>query len=203
LVGLVAMLVPVAVTFEGLPHALRALGSAPFAYLLAGLGAAVLGGWLYGLRMPTVARAAAVAGLGAAILWAAAADTRLYLDEFPERDDLGPSFSVPLVEQADFLETRPGRWYVVYAPHGDWREDGLGLGTAVSQFLLWDEFRDGRLVYVSKEDAPELDVDKPATVAVLSGEPGNWPGGVMADLEARYPNGRVVSGPNGERYFVR
>jgi hypothetical protein len=26
---------------------------------------------------------------------------------------------------------------------------------------------------------------------------------VIADLESRYPDGRVVTDPNGERYFVR
>jgi hypothetical protein len=203
LVGLVSMLLPAMVTFENLPHALRSLGAAPFAYLLAGLGAAALGEWLYGLRTATVVRTGAVVALVAAILWAAIADTRLYLDEFPERDDIGPSFSVPLVEQARFLESRPGRHYVVYAPHGDWRQDGLSLGVAVSQFLLWDEWRAGRLVYVSKEDARGLDVDKPGVVGVLSGEPGGWTGAVMPELESRYPDGNVVSGPNDERYFVR
>ena len=203
LVGLLAMLLPAMVTFENLPHALRSLGAAPFAYLLAGLGAAALGEWLYGLRTATVVRTGAVAALVAAILWAAIADTRLYLDEFPERADIGPSFSVPLVEQARFLESRPGRHYVVYAPHGDWRQDGLSLGVAVSQFLLWDEWRTGRLVYVSKEDARGLDIDKPAIVGVLSGEPGGWTDAVMPELESRYPDGSVVSGPNDERYFVR
>lgn len=203
LVGLLTMLFPVTLTFDALPHALRALAAAPFAYLLAGLGAAALGQWLYSLRTVTAVRMAAVAGLAAAIVWAAVADTRLYLDKFPERNDIGPSFSVPLVEQARFLEARPGRRYVVYSRQPGWRDDGLSLAVAVSQFMLWDEWRAGRLVYVPRDHAPRLDVDKPATVGVLSQEIGEWPSRVIADLESRYPNGRVVSGPNGERYFVR
>ena len=204
LVGLLAMLMPVTLTADALPHALRALGAAPFAYLLAGLGAAVLGQWLYGLRTATVVRTAAVAALVAAILWAVIADTRLYFDKWPERDDTGPAFSMGLVEQARFLESRPGRHYLVFEPDRPLaREDGLSVAAAVSQFLLWDEWRAGRLVYVLTGEVPRLDVDKPAVVGVIS---SGVPGGadpVMAELESRYPDGRVVNGPDGERYFVR
>ena len=202
--GLVAMLIPVTLTADALPHALRALGAAPFAYLLAGLGAAVLGQWLYGLRTARTLRAAAVAGLVAAMLWAVIADTRLYFDKFPERVDTGPRFSIGLFEQARFLESQPGRHYLVFEPDRPLaRADGLSVAAAVSQFLLWDEWQDGRLVYVLTGEVPGLDVDKPAVVGVIgSGVPGGA-GPVMAELESRYPDGRIIRGPADRRYFVR
>ena len=204
LVALLAMLVPVTLTADALPHALRTLGAAPFAYLLAGLGAAVLGQFLYRLRTATALRTAAVAGLVAAILWAAFDDTRLYFDEWPKRADTGPAFSMELVEQARFLESHAGRHYLVFEPDRPLaREDGLSVAAAVSQFLLWDEWRAGRLVYVLTGAVPGLDVDKPAVVGVISsGVPGG-PDPVMAELESRYPDGRIVHGPDDRRYFVR
>jgi hypothetical protein len=205
LVGLLALLLPVTLTFENLPHALRALGAAPFAYLLAGVGAAVLGQWLYGLRTAAVLRAAAAAALLAAILWAATDDTRLYFDEWPKRADVGPAFSLPLVQQARFLESRPGRHYVVYEPDEERsprREDGLSVGAGVSQFLLWDEWRAGRLVYVLRQDAPGLDVDKPAIVGTIPGEVDEADS-LIAELESRYRDGSVISDDDGQRYFVR
>jgi hypothetical protein len=202
--GLVAMLVPVTLTADALPHALRALGAAPFAYILAGLGAAVLGQWLYRLPAAPALRLAAVAGLVAAMAWAAVADTRLYFDKLPERVDTGPRFSIGLFKQARFLESRPGRHYVVFEPDRPLaRADGLSVAAAVSQFLLWDEFRDGRLRYVLTGEVPQLELDKPAVVGVIrSGVPGGA-GPVMAELKSRYPDGRIVYGPARQRYFVR
>lgn len=204
LVGLVTMLVPVTLTAEGLPHALRALGAAPFAYLLAGVGAAATGQWIYRWRRAAVVRTAAVAGLVAAILWAAIDDTRLYFDEWPERADIRPAFSMGLVEQARFLESRPGRHYLVFEPDQPLaRADGLSVAAAVSQFLLWDEWRDGRLVYVLPGEVPALDVEKPAVVAVIRSGVAGGADPVMAELESHYPDGRIVRGPAGRRYFVR
>jgi hypothetical protein len=206
LVGLVAMLAPVTLTADALPHALRALGAAPFAYLLAGVGAVAIGQWIYHLRTATVLRTAAVAALVAAILWAAVDDTHLYFDEWPERVDTGTPFSTGLVEQARFLESRPGRHYVVFEPDQPLaRADGLSVAAAVSQFLLWDEWEAGRLVYVLTGEVPGLHVDKPGTVGVISSSSG-VPGGsgpVMAELKSRYPDGRIIHGPAGRRYFVR
>ena len=204
LVGLVAMLVPVTLTADALPHALRALGAAPFAYLLAGLGAAVIGQWLYGLRTAFALQTAAVAALVAAILWAAVDDTRLYFDGWPERVDTGTPFSMGLVEQARFLESRPGRHYLVFEPDRPLaRADGLSVAAAVSQFLLWDEWQAGRLVYVLTGEVPELEVDKPAVVGVIRSGVTGGPDPVMAELASRYPDGRVISGPGGQPYFVR
>ena len=204
LVGLVAMLAPVTLTADALPHALRALGAAPFAYLLAGLGAAVLGQWLWGLRTATVLRSAGVAALVAAIVWAAVDDTDLYFNEWPERDDVRPAFSMGLVEQARFLESRPGRHYLVVEPDQPLaRADGLSVAAAVSQFLLWDEWRDGRLVFVLTGEVPGLDVDKPAVVGVIRSGVAGGADPVMAELESRYPDGRIIRGPADRRYFVR
>ena len=204
LVGLVGMLVPVTLTTDGLPQALRASAAAPFAYLLAGLGAAVLGQWLYRWRTVVALRAAAVAALVAAILWAAVADTRLYFDKFPKRAETGPAFTWSLSKQASFVGSRPGRHYLVVEPDGA-REDGLSVAAAVSQFLLWDEWRSGQLVYVLAEEARRLHVQKPATVGVLTitAVPRGFRADLMAKLESRYPDGSVISGPGDERYFVR
>ena len=204
LVGLLAMLAPVTLTADALPHALRALGAAPFAYLLAGLGAAVIGQWLWSLRAALALRTAAVAALVAAIVWAAVDDVHLYFGEWPERADVGRAFSTGLVEQARFLESRPGRHYIVFEPDRPLaRADGLSVDAAVSQFLLWDEFQDGRLRYVLTAQVPRLDVDKPGVVGVIrSGVPGGS-GPVMAELKSRYPDGRIVYGPADRRYFVR
>ena len=203
-VGLVAMLLPVTLTADALPHALRALGAAPFAYLLAGLGAALLGQWLYGLRTAIAVRTAAVAALVATILWAAVDDTHLYFDEWPERVDTGTPFSMGLVNQARFLESRPGRHYLVFEPDQPLaRADGLSVAAAVSQFLLWDEWEAGRLVYVLTGEVPRLDVEKPAVVGVIASGVSDGPDPVMAELASRYPDGHIITAPDGRLYFVR
>jgi hypothetical protein len=204
LVAPLAILIPVTLTADALPHALRALGAAPFAYLLAGLGAAMIAQWLYRLRAPIALRAAAVAALVGAMLWAVIADTRLYFDKFPDRADIGPAFSTRLVAQARFLESRPGRHYLAFQPDQPLaRADGLSVAAAVSQFLLWDEFRDGRLVYFLIGEAPSFRIDKPAAVGVVRSKVPGATEAVMAELESRYPDGRVVTSPNGQQYFVR
>jgi hypothetical protein len=50
---------------------------------------------------------------------------------------------------------------------------------------------------------PELDVEKPAAVGVIASGVAGGSDPVMARLESRYPDGRVVSGPDGHRYFIR
>ena len=125
LVWLAAAAIPVVVSNDIQPHALRALLMAPACFVLAGLGAARLDAWL-SERLPPGAVVALAAVLAGTVFWAAYTD---YFQRWAASPSVPEYFDASWVQLGQRLASMPGSLpkYIV-CPDGKPDERGMPVG---------------------------------------------------------------------------
>ncbi len=158
---LVVMLAPEFLTNEGLPHALRAIGTMPVAYLIATLPFL----WLsdYYRRRPSRARLGMAVLLGLVLLCSGVWNAAKYHYFFARNPNQWGAFNADYTLMADYLKALPGdlRKYVLPNAGGTDIDNGLPVTAQPLVFLTHGQV--DRLEFIR----PETPIETPAVILLM------------------------------------
>jgi hypothetical protein len=161
-----ALLMPAALTLDGVPHSLRAIGVIPPTFIFAGAGAV----WVwYALRRvfaPTYMRII----LFAVITLTAAFNVYKYFIAWANSPGLEEAFNQDLILIADYLNRHPDETYFVIVNELDYASVGLPMRSATIRFLAREV---PSVTYLMPENIDSIRPEVGQTTIVSTVPPGS------------------------------
>ncbi|OHA61977.1 MAG: hypothetical protein A2117_00230 [Candidatus Wildermuthbacteria bacterium GWA2_46_15] len=188
-----ALLLPGALTLEGIPHALRTIGVIPVAYIFV----AVAVFWFYQLCseykvQPSLRRFGAILVL-AAVVFLGFFDTGRYFFVWAKNPNVEGAFTVKYVQIADHLNSLPEETqkYVIVNESGVPvpYPDGIPMPSQTIMFLERAKFGKLRAVYLKPEELDKIKIDGRKTVIVLMKEDNN----LAERVKNMFPDAKVIT----------
>jgi len=193
------MLLPEALTYEGLPHSLRAIGTLPAAILIAAF--AIEKTFVYLERQkPGKTKFLSQSLLIFVIIWSGALSIKQYFVDWAQAPQIHAAFSQNFKNMALYLNNLPPdvHKYVIANAGGQIMEDGLPVSAEVVKLLT--HYRTPGIVYVRPGFDPNI-IKAPARVVLMY-----YDGEAIAKIKAVYPSAYVQKidpqPGNGTDYFV-
>lgn len=198
------MLLPEMLTYEGLPHSLRAIGTLPAALLIATFAIektfAAIGKIHSSSQARRFAKFALYTALIAILVWSGFSSLKRYFVDWAQAPQIHAAFSRNFKNMALYLNSLPSdvHKYVVANAGGQIMEDGLPVSAEVVKFLTYS--RTPGIVYL-KPDFEANIIQTPAKVVLMY-----YDGEAIAKVKALFPNAYVQKidpqPGNGTDYFV-
>ena len=190
LAWMVVLLIPNFLAPEGSPHALRALGTQPAAYILTAIGLV----WVYNRiqqwlgqkqtqredqtrRIGRIQREIAVLAI-LILVFVGVKDFRLYFLDWALAPEVAAAFEEGLAHKARFLERRSSDEAIYLI------DNSGGVAIASLRFYLWD-IRE-RITILSPSDLPEFSALEASTIMIVRADQA-----LLSELSRRYPEARV------------
>lgn len=180
--GLGIGMLPGILASEGAPHALRTIGAAPFAYIIAGFGAMLLYEKIAKFTPSKYGISFAIFLI--TLISAIGFDLYRYFYLWPRTN---PDFSQKYLEEANYLKKLPGlhKYIIVNASTGV-TVNNIPITIMPSKYILWDDFKSGKLNYVLPEQLETFQT-APSFLAI----PLEWDEKIMEQLKSRFPAGKI------------
>jgi 4-amino-4-deoxy-L-arabinose transferase-like glycosyltransferase len=185
-----ALLLPGALTFEGIPHSLRVIGVIPAVYALAGLGCLLFFSWLKNtLDQRNVNHTVFLVALGFFITGSVVMVFNEYFLVWAKLPEVQDAFTTRFVEAGTLANTLPteGNIYVVKS-EGD-------LPTETVKFIQQTAGKQDA-IFISVQDADTIDFQKGDIVITMNHEQS-----ILNTLRLRYPKGRTSIYPGVFVYY--
>jgi 4-amino-4-deoxy-L-arabinose transferase-like glycosyltransferase len=193
------MLIPEIMAYEGLPHALRAIGSLPAALLIAVYAIEMLWGWITRIKSRYI-RVSLHVILLSAVLFSGYISTKRYFVDWGQKLELHLAFSQNLKNMALYLNSAPDSYhkYVIANAGGQIMDDGLPVSAEAVKLLTY--YRTPGITYLRPDFDPAV-IKFPAKVVLMY-----YDGAAVAKIKSRYSNVYVQKldpqPGNGTDYFV-
>ena len=199
------MLLPEMLTYEGLPHSLRAIGALPAAILIATLAIEmtfVLLNRMKSRKMRYLTQVSQIfqIALIAIVIWGGASSIKKYFVDWAQAPQIHAAFSQNFKNMALYLNNLPDNVnkYVVANAGGQIMEDGLPVSAEVVKLLT--HYRTPEIVYLKPDFRADI-IHAPAKVALMY-----YDGEAIARIKALFPGAYVQKidpqPGNGTDYFV-
>ncbi len=183
----VVMLLPAVLTYEGMPHALRAIGIIPVVYILSALG----GCWLFE-KLSSVkikgAKCFAVFLLIFIILYPALKNFNKYFFDWAKRPETAKSFSYDYVKIGQYLNTLPDqvKKYVIVNEKGT-PYYGLSISAQTPIFIESAKFGQPRAIYLPWQDLGQIEISPGKTVILTLYNHQS-----LEELQRMFPQGKII-----------
>jgi 4-amino-4-deoxy-L-arabinose transferase-like glycosyltransferase len=168
------MLLPGALTYEGMPHALRVIGVIPAAYILAALG----GVYLYGKLKIAIKNKAVLASIVVIFLvFSGIMPVCRYFCQWARNPETANAFSKDLVAMGNFLKTSPDTYekYVIMY--------GGDLPVQTVKLIALENKNNKSIKYLWASDIDSINPLGPAFVLFMENNAAD-----LQKLENKYPN---------------
>ncbi len=200
------MLLPAILTYEGLPHSLRAIGSLPAAILIATF--AIEKTFVFLNHLKTNKRFSfypifiiSQIFLIAIIVWSGAVSLKRYFIDWAQMPQIHAAFSQNFKNMALYLNNLPidVSKYVIANASGQIMEDGLPVSAQVVKLLT--HYRTPGITYIRPEDFSPEKIKTPAKIVLMY-----YSGEIIAKIKSSFPGAYVQKidpqPGNGTDYFV-
>jgi 4-amino-4-deoxy-L-arabinose transferase-like glycosyltransferase len=200
------MLLPALLTYEGLPHSLRAIGSLPAAILIAAF--AIEKTFVFLNHLKTNKRSSfypifiiSQIFLIAIIIWSGAVSLKRYFIDWAQMPQIHAAFSRNFKNMALYLNNLPADVpkYVIANAGGQIMEDGLPVSAQVVKLLT--HYRTPGITYIRPEDFSPEKIKAPAKIVLMY-----YSGEIIAKIKSSFPGAYVQKidpqPGNGTDYFV-
>ncbi|MBI4128554.1 MAG: hypothetical protein HY460_00760, partial [Parcubacteria group bacterium] len=181
---------------EGIPHALRAIGSIPIVYTFAGFGGLIIGEYFLRTLAGSPARLRLAQALGALVMLGIMfSEITTYFVLWGRNPEVRGSFTTYFTEIARLLNThqRDTTHYVIVNESGVLapvrQADGSVRELPMSvQPIVYQTYGKSAVIYLTPEDIPRIpSVIGPALFIPLRPDPN-----IFSTLEQRYPHGSIA-----------
>ncbi len=184
------MLLPGALTYEGIPHSLRVIGTIPACYLLAAYGGDISYGWL-GKKIDKKILKVLAALL---IFICALFPPYRYFVQWAQNPETRAAFTADLVSMGEFLKNSPadyGKYVVMY---------GGDLPMQSVKLVALQNPANQNIEYVWPAALGQIEIKKPALVMFMSNSQND-----LDLLIAKYPGGALSRDPKSGAwvYYVK
>ncbi len=178
-----AMLLPGALTYEGIPHSLRTIGVIPVCYIFAALGAFNL---YEKIKKVGTRKAMVIILISACFLvsW----QFHKYFYTYAKNENLKGAFTENLLELGQFINAQSDKVYVIVNQGGTpvpW-PDGIAMPAQTLIFIEKTKYQKARAVYL-KPDQLGLIKDEKAIILPLN--PNDE---IINELRTRFPNNQIT-----------
>jgi hypothetical protein len=173
------MLMPGALTYEGMPHALRVIGAIPAVYILAALG----GVYAYGkLKLVVKNKAAQIAIIAIFLALAGIAPVYRYFCQWAANPETANAFSKGLVAMGNLLKNSPNNYekYVVMY--------GGDLPVQTMKLIALEQKNNKNIKYLWGSEIDSINPNGPAFVLFMENNADD-----LNNLKSKYPTGKLVS----------
>jgi len=169
------MLMPGALTYEGMPHALRVIGVIPAVYILAALG----GIYVYGkLKLITTNRKILAAATIVFLAYAGVSPVYRYFYQWAPNPETAKSFSNDLVAMGEILKDSPdnyGKYVVMY---------GGDLPVQTVKLIALENTNNKKINYLWASNMDSINPSGPALVLFMENSVID-----LGNLKKKFPNG--------------
>lgn len=190
------MLLPGALSYEGIPHALRTIGAIPPAYILAGLG-----GWrVYEFISKKVSNKKLLLMWCALLLFSLAyAQFAKYFVIWAQRPEVKDAFNINYNEMGYYLNSLPEetKKYVIVNEFGS-PLYGISIPGQTPMFIERTKFGKLRSSYITFEQLDEIEGESNTVIIPLYFEDN-----LKNELERRFPQGKVIDKNYFKAYIIK
>lgn len=181
------MLLPGILTYEGIPHALRAVGTLPVIYIFAGLG----GWWIYSffsknLNNEKVLIFVLIFSLG----YVTFLQFDKYFQKWAQLSEVRNAFSQDYVKMGKYLNSLPAKIekYVIVNQPGVPvpYPDGIPMPAQTIMFIEASEQKAGSIQYLLPKNLKEIKIEKEAIILPMREDPN-----LFLKLEKEFPEGKL------------
>jgi len=187
LVWFFVMLMPGALTYEGMPHALRVIGLIPACYILAAIG----GDFVYKKLKIAIKSKVILASVTILFLvFAGAMPIYRYFCQWAQNPETANAFSKDLVAMGKFLRDSPdnyGKYVIMY---------GGDLPAQTVKLIALENKNNARINYLWANNLDSINPAGPALILFMENSASD-----LANLINKYPNGRLEI-ETGSRIWV-
>lgn len=194
-----AMLLPGALTYEGLPHSLRVIGTLPVVFLFITLAVEKTFGLAEKAR-PAFLKKTAYLVLVGILIWSGYVSTKRYFVDWASAPEIHPAFAQNFKNMALFLNNLPASYhkYVIANAGGQIMDDGLPVSAEVVKLLTF--YPSPGITYFRPGFDPQA-IKAPAKVVLMY-----YDGDSIARIKSIHQNAvvqKIDPQPgNGTDYFV-
>lgn len=180
------MLLPAVLTYEGMPHALRAIGIIPVVYILSALG----GYWLFEKISSAKIKGAkylAIFLLIFIIVYPGLKNFNKYFFDWAKRPETASAFSYDYVKIGEYLNTLPEqvKKYVIVNEKGT-PYYGLSVAAQTSIFVESTKFGQPRAIYLPWQEIDQIEISSYKTVILTLYNHRS-----LEELQEMFPQGRI------------
>ncbi|MFA5925730.1 MAG: glycosyltransferase family 39 protein [Parcubacteria group bacterium] len=181
---LLIMLLPGLLAYEGIPHAIRTIGSLPAALLIAAYGIEIFYRQILKVKNKYV-KIPAYLILVSVVLYSGCVSTRRYFVDWGQSLEIHPAFSQNFKNMALYINNLPGsvHKYVVANAGGQIMDDGLPVSAEVVKLLT--HYRTPGVSYLHRDFDPSA-IKSPAKMVLMY-----YDGEVIAKIKSIYPGATV------------
>jgi len=187
-----AMLLPSALTYEGIPHNLRIIGMIPPIFIFAGIGAF----WTYEKIKPlfkTKNQKALLALCVSVFLFSVlCAEWSKYFMQWGENQNIKDAFSENYVRIGEYLNSLPEETnkYVIVNQEGTPIPfpDGIPVSSQTTMFIERAEFGQLRSEYLLPTDINKIEINNKKAVII----PLHYEKNLFEELSEKFPNGKII-----------
>lgn len=181
----VTMLIPEFLTEEGLPHALRAIGTLPFVFLIAAMPLLSFGEWIK--RQPPGMKIGMLLLAGTALAMIPLWNTAKYFLFFAENRNARGAFNEDFTAMARYINTLPEgvKAYVLPNAGGTDISNNLPITAQPIVFLTHDSGKNN-LKFLT----PDTIIQRPAVII-----PQKWDEGIAKKVQATFPKSETKTIP--------
>jgi len=180
------MLLPAVLTYEGMPHALRAIGIIPVVYILSALG----GYWLFE-KLSSVkikgAKYLTAIFLIFIILYPGLKNFNKYFFDWAKRHETASAFSYDYVKIGEYLNTLPDqvKKYVIVNEKGV-PYYGLSISAQTSIFIESTKFGKPRAIYLPWQEIDQIEISPYKTIILTLHNHQS-----LEELKEMFPQGKI------------
>lgn len=185
--GFVTMLIPEFLTEEGLPHALRAIGTIPFVFLIAAMPLLWFGEWI--TRQQPGMKLGALLLVGTTLMIIPLWNTGKYFLLFAENRDARGAFNADFTAMARYINALPNGTHAYVLPNagGTMIDNHLPITAQPIVFLTHDSGKTPAFL------TPETEIQTPAIIL-----PQKWDADVAQKVQNAFPKSRIETVPFGK-----
>jgi len=185
---LLIMTIPAALTYEGIPHALRMIGTIPVAYIFAGIG----GLWTYNWLSKKTNKKLLITICLLFVVSLTLTQFQKYFITWANRSETKNSFSYDYVKIGNYLNSLPEQTQKIVVVNTSGvpvpYPDGLPMPVQSIVFIEIAEYGEIRSFYILEKDLNKIGIEKPAVII-----PMQYNEELFEKITTLFPQGIIIN----------
>jgi len=185
---LLIMTIPAALTYEGIPHALRMIGTIPVAYIFAGIG----GLWMYDWLSKKTSKKLLIAICLLFISFSTLGQLKKYFITWSNRLETKNSFSYDYLKIGNYLNSLPEQTQKIIIVNTSGvpvpYPDGLPMPTQSIMFIENAEYGRIRSFYILEKDLDKIKIEEPTVII-----PMQYNEELFQKITTLFPQGIIIN----------